>query len=224
MVVSRPGILPTPGGGGDRQLPLVGSAPRMVSIADVFAAHQPRIRRYVLSLVRDPAEADDLTQEVFLRAHRKLGSLRDPDLVLPWLYRVATNVCHDRFRQRARQPQLDGSGPDDQVVANATPESGAPVDVEREAVRSEMSACVQGYVSELSDGYRQVILLHDAEGLTNPEIAEMLGVSVDAVKIRLHRARRKLQALLADNCAFSHDDRNVFVCDPASPDHPTGPA
>lgn len=162
----------------------------MVSIADVFAAHQPRIRRYVLSLVRDPAEADDLTQEVFLRAHRKLGSLRDPDLVLPWLYRVATNVCHDRFRQRARQPQLDGSGPDDQVVADATPESGAPVDVEREAVRSEMSACVQGYVSELSDGYRQVILLHDAEGLTNPEIAEMLGVSVDAVKIRLHRARR----------------------------------
>jgi len=69
-----------------------------VSSADLFAAYQGRIRRYILSMVRDPVEADDLTQDVFLQAHRKLGSLRDPDAVISWLYRIATHVCYDRFR------------------------------------------------------------------------------------------------------------------------------
>ncbi len=81
-----------------------------------------------------------------------------------------------------------------------------------------MSACVQDYLAELSDSYRAVILLHDAEGLTNPEIAEMLGVSVATVKIRLHRARAKLRAALARACSFSTDERGVLVCDPKSPE------
>ena len=84
--------------------------------------------------------------------------------------------------------------------------------------RSEMSACVRSFLEGLSDEYRQVILLHDIQGLTSPEIAELLAVSVDAVKIRLHRARRRLQAVLAANCDFSRDEQNVFVCDPTSPD------
>jgi RNA polymerase sigma-70 factor (ECF subfamily) len=80
-----------------------------------------------------------------------------------------------------------------------------------------MTACVRGYLEELSDEYRQVILLHDMEGLTNPEIAGMLDVSLDAIKIRLHRARRKLQAALEANCDFSNDEDGVLVCEPASP-------
>jgi RNA polymerase sigma-70 factor, ECF subfamily len=68
----------------------------------------------------------------------------------------------------------------------------------------------------LPDDYRQVVLLHDVEGLTNAEIAEMLGRSLDAVKIRLHRARQKLQATLAASCDFSHDERSVLLCERAA--------
>ena len=76
-----------------------------------------------------------------------------------------------------------------------------------------MSSCVQDYLEELPDDYRAVILLHDLEGLTNPEIAEMLGCSLATAKIRLHRARKKLKEALDNACEFSRDDRGVFVCE-----------
>jgi RNA polymerase sigma-70 factor (ECF subfamily) len=189
----------------------------VVSSADLFAEYQPRIRRYILSMVHDPTEADDLSQEVFLQAHRKLGSLRDPDALAPWLYRIATHACYDRFRKWSRQPGFDPLDSNGSVSGNA---AGADTDeprLDRVIERAEMTACVRGYLEELSDEYRQVILLHDMEGLTNPEIASMLDVSLDAIKIRLHRARRKLQAALGANCNFSNDEDGVFVCEPASP-------
>jgi RNA polymerase sigma-70 factor, ECF subfamily len=194
-------------------------APAVVSSAALFAAYHTRIRRYILSIVRDATEADDLTQEVFLRAHRRLGSLRTDDAALPWLYRIATNVCYDRFRQRSRMPQLDGRDVSDAPAASSpdTSEEAAP---DRIVARSEMSSCVQQYIEDLSDDYRQVILLHDVQNLTSAEIAAVVGVSVDAVKIRLHRARRKLQGILRERCDFSHDDHNVLVCDPSAPQLP----
>ena len=79
-----------------------------------------------------------------------------------------------------------------------------------------MTACVRSFLEDLSDEYRQVILLHDLEGLTNAEIAKMLGASLATVKIRLHRARRKLQAALAAGCDFSLDEHGVFVCERAA--------
>ena len=80
----------------------------------------------------------------------------------------------------------------------------------------EMSDCVRGYLEGLPDAYRTVILLHDVQGLTNPEIAELLGVSLDAVKIRLHRARAKLRSALDQGCRLSHDERGVRICEPRS--------
>jgi RNA polymerase sigma-70 factor (ECF subfamily) len=82
--------------------------------------------------------------------------------------------------------------------------------------QQEMSACVQRYLTDLPDSYRAVILLHDEAGMTNPEIAEMLGVSIATVNIRVHRAREKLRATLRKACSFSADDRGVLVCEPKS--------
>jgi RNA polymerase sigma-70 factor, ECF subfamily len=187
-----------------------------LSSAELFEAYQGTIRRHVLSIVRDPDEADDLTQEVFLLAHRKLASLRDPDAVVAWLYRIATHVSYDRFRKWARQPTVFL---DDARTAAARPfaAAGEEPSLGRLMERSEMSGCVRGYLDELSDDYRNVILLHDLEELTNVEIAELLGVSVDAVKIRVHRARRKLEAALAAHCDFARDEHGVFVCEPSGP-------
>ena len=184
------------------------------SSAELFAAYHQRIRRYILSMVRDPAEADDLTQDVFLRAHHRLGSLRDPDAVVSWLYRIATHVCYDRFRSWSRQPTPSSLDLTDVAAVRASPEGEGGARLDRVIEQAEMSACVRRYLDGLSDDYRQVILLHDVEQVTNPEIAEMLGVSLDAVKIRLHRARRKLQAVLEANCDFSHDECGVLVCEP----------
>lgn len=188
------------------------------SSAELFAAHHMRIRRHILSIVHDPDEADDLTQDVFLQVHRRLGSLRDSDAVTSWLYRIATNVCYDRFRQWSRQPRphtLDPTEP-----AGARPVAGGEDEpaLGRVIEQAEMSGCVRSYLEQLPDDYRTPILLHDLEGVTN---AEMLGISVDLVKIRLHRARRKLETALAAHCDFSRDEQGVFVCEPAAQRLPT---
>ncbi len=178
--------------------------------ASLFESHYARVHRHVLSMVRDPVEADDLTQETFLRAHRNSGTLQDAGAVSTWLYRIATNVCLDRWRQRARRAPLeDEAAPEDLELADPDVPS-----LQQTVERGEMSGCVQRYLEGLPDSYRAVILLHDLNELTAPEISETLGVSLATVKIRLHRARQKLRAALGSACEFSHDESNVLVCEP----------
>ena len=190
-------------------------------LADLWSSHGTPIRAYILGLMRDPAEADDLTQETFLRAIRKLDTLNDETKLSAWLYRIATNICHDRYRQLARRREsvsLDAE-PDESPSSRdglLADDSGPALDQLLE--QGEMSDCVQNYINELPDSYRAVILLHDLEGLTNDEIARMLDCTLGTVKIRLHRARTKLKNALDKGCAFSTDQRGVFVCEPKPPD------
>ncbi len=181
----------------------------------VFEQYGTAIRRYILRLVRNRAEADDLTQETFLRVHRKLDTLQDPATLSTWLYRIATHVCYDRFRQASYRHAAkisgadpDGDGAGDALLDAETPRLGEVIE------RSEMSGCVRNYIENLSDSYRTVVLLHDLHEMTNPEIAQALECSLATVKIRLHRARLRLKKALAAGCDFSHDERGVLVCEP----------
>jgi RNA polymerase sigma-70 factor (ECF subfamily) len=175
----------------------------------IFKGDYNRLFRYIMSMVRDTAEAEDLTQETFLRAYRARNSLQDEGAQTAWLYRIATNVCLDRLRQSARRAPMESETDLDQVeVAERDTPS-----LQQVIERDEMSACVQRYLNRLSDSYRAVILLHDMHELTSPEIAQLLGESLSAVKIRLHRARRKLGIALEAGCAFSYDERSVLTCE-----------
>ena len=177
--------------------------------ASIFEEDYPRIFRYIMSMVRDTAEAEDLTQETFLRAHQRRDSLRDEGAQTSWLYRIATHVCLDRLRQYARRSPKESEADLDEIDV---PEPDTP-SLQQTLERDEMSGCVQRYFNRLSDSYRSVILLHDMHELTAPEIAQLLGESLATIKIRLHRARRKLSVALAAGCEFSHDERDVLVCE-----------
>jgi RNA polymerase sigma-70 factor (ECF subfamily) len=175
-----------------------------------FEAHYDRIFRYEQSMVHNSAEAEDLTQETFLRAFRQRDSLRESGALVAWLYRIATHVALDRLRQRARRAPKE-SDTDPTEIELPDPEAVSPLQgIEQE----EMSACVQEYVADLPDNYRAVLLLHDSEDLTGAQIAELLDLPLATVKIHLHRARRKLQATLRAGCDFSSDERSVLVCEP----------
>jgi RNA polymerase sigma-70 factor (ECF subfamily) len=177
--------------------------------AALFAAYRDRIYRYVLRLVRDRAEAEDLTQETFLRAYRRQESLRDPDAVGGWLYRIATHVCLDRLRQRSARVSADGEGA---PPLEQTPAPTPPVDEITE--RNETSVCVQRCLEALPDTYRAVILLYEGHSLTAAEIAALLGLKLTTVKMRLHRARRMLQQVMECGCAVSTDARGLPTCQP----------
>ena len=176
---------------------------------DIFQGDYERIFRYIMSMVHDTAEAEDLTQETFLRAYRRRDSLRDEGAQTAWLYRIATHVCLDRLRQYARRNPLESETDLDQVDV-AEPDTPS---LQQTIERDEMSACVQRYLNGLPDSYRAVMLLHDMHEMTAPEIAQLLGESLANVKIRLHRARRKLRTALEASCAFSYDERSVLTCE-----------
>jgi RNA polymerase sigma-70 factor (ECF subfamily) len=178
----------------------------------LFAEYHDRIYRYLLRLVRNPAEADDLTQETFLRAYCRGDSLRDPEAVRGWLYRIATHAALDRLRQRKSHPAVDS----DEGPGQLTSAVSASPSVLEIVERKETSACVQRCLDFLPDHYRAAILLYEAHGLTAPEIANLLGVSLFTVKIRLHRARHKLQQVMQRGCAVSHDSQGVPTCHPKS--------
>ncbi len=180
--------------------------------ADEMERHRAAVTRYIRSLVRDASEAEDLAQETFLRAHRQRAALRDQAALESWLYHIATHVSIDRLRQRARTVRRHvDTVIEDLPIADRDRPSQLTV-----LQQSEMSECVQRYVTSLSDAYKAVLLLHDADGLTANEMAHLLQLPLTTVKMRLHRARRQLGMALKNACAFGHDERGVFICDPKS--------
>ncbi len=190
---------------------MAGSVVDDPEFSGVFEQYREKVCRYVMGLVRDSAEAEDITQETFLRAYRKLSSVHDKKWLSAWLYRIATNLCYDRFRRVSYKVHTQSLEVLDTPAGGELSDSATPR-LDRVFEQKEMSACIQEYLEELPDTYRAVILLHDMEGLTNLEIAEMLDCSLATAKIRLHRARIRLNGVLGDACRFTRDDRGVTIC------------
>ena len=174
----------------------------------IYTAFQPKILRYLTRLVGEQ-DAEDLTQEVFIKANQALPGFRGESSLSTWLYRIATNAATDRlrspsFRHGAQnwQPQ-DASEAVLEEIEDQDLWTGAKTPaVEQQCVRSEMSDCILGYIKNLPENYRTVLVLSDVEELSNKEIAEILGTTLDTVKIRLHRARARLREAFETHCEY----------------------
>lgn len=178
-----------------------------------------RILRYLRRLVGEH-EAEDLAQEVFARASRALTTLREKSQLSAWIYRIATNAALDRLRSPSFQRTVHkglpivviGEGEIGIEGKSVEPSDKTP-SAEASLIRKEMNECIRGFVENLPADYRTVLVLSELEGLQNQEIAEILGVSLDTVKIRLHRARARLRKELEAHCTFYRDERNELACD-----------
>jgi len=174
----------------------------------VYAAFYARILRYLTRLV-GPDDAEDVSQEVFSKISRSLGEFRG-EALSAWVYRIATNAATDRMRQKTVHP----APVEDEDAALADPVAS----VEQQSIRGEMSECVRGLTNELPDNYRTVLILSEIEGLKDAEIAEVVGATLQAVKIRLHRARTRLREIMEERCRFYRDGDNTLLCDRKLPE------
>lgn len=172
----------------------------------LYTEFQPKIHRYLVRMVGEQ-EAEDLTQEVFIKLSQALDTFRGEAKLSTWIYRIATNAALDRlrspgFRDRERSRTKEQQAPAGEVeVADRDPLTGEPVPmVESQVYRKEMNECLQDYIRQLPGMYRSVLLLSHMENLSNQEIADVLGITLDTVKMRLHRARTFLREALAENC------------------------
>lgn len=191
-----------------------------LSFEAVHREYHPRVLRYLAGFV-DADEAADLAQVTMIKVSEHLAEFRGEASLSTWIYRIATNVALDRLRQKPPHGvALDGEPEDDEEgLDESVPIELQASSAEAAAIRQEMSGCVREFVDRLPANYRSVLVLSDVEGFTNGEIAEVTGLSLDTVKIRLHRARLKLRAELQAGCRFERDERNELACDrrPPSP-------
>jgi RNA polymerase sigma-70 factor (ECF subfamily) len=189
-----------------------------ISFKEIYEEFHPKILRY-LSRLAGQDTAEDIAQEVFEKVSRSLGNFRGDSKISTWIYRIATNKTIDRFRspsvnRLSQQTSLDERhGVEDHNVW--TGQSNRSTD--GQIIKKEMSECVHEYVDRLKPEYRAVILLSEIEGLKNREIADVLQVSLDTVKIRLHRARTKLKNKLDAGCDFYQNEQNTLACDRKQP-------
>jgi RNA polymerase sigma-70 factor, ECF subfamily len=183
----------------------------------IFSTYQSKIQRYLDRLVGE-TEAEDLAQEVFVKVHQGLETFRGESSLSTWVYRIATNAALDRLRSPSFRRTVQGCG------ADCEAESGReePVDqnfwtgeviplVEHQVFRKEMNECIFGYIQKLPEDSRIVLLLSDFEDLSNQAIADVTGVNLGTVKIRLHRARERLKEVLIANCDSYWIEGNEFL-------------
>jgi RNA polymerase sigma-70 factor (ECF subfamily) len=151
----------------------------------LYHAHVPRVRALARRMA-GPQDADELTQDIFVRTWQKLSSFRGDAAFSTWLHRLAVNVIIERLRRSTleRSRRVDDSTAAYETARAAT---SAP------ALRMGLDAAID----LLPPGARQVFVLYDVEGHTHPEISEMLGISVGTSKTQLHRARMTLRGTVS---------------------------
>jgi RNA polymerase sigma-70 factor (ECF subfamily) len=165
---------------------------------DLVRPYERSVYVMALSYMKNAADAEDVAQEAFVRAFRKLSSFRAESKFSTWLISITINEARTRLRRQAlvRMEPLDQLPDEDKGISPALLRDWR--EIPSEAVeRDEVRVLIQRAVEQLPEIYRQVFLLRDVEELTINETAEALNISIPSIKVRLHRARMMLQKQLA---------------------------
>jgi RNA polymerase sigma-70 factor (ECF subfamily) len=157
---------------------------------ELYRRHAGRLYSLALRMVRNADDAEDLLQEIFLQAHRKLGSFKGESTLVTWLYRLAMNHCLDYLRSKAGRMSRATSSLD---ADTCPPQPAAPPgQVELTVSRLDLERAIE----QLPEGCRAAFLLHDVEGFEHREVAGMLGIAEGTSKSQVHKARLRLRAIL----------------------------
>lgn len=180
----------------------------------IYDEYYDKVNCYLKRMVGD-GEAEDLTQEVFIKIGKALETFRGEAQLSTWIYRIATHTALDRFRathaHESRNFYEDDSASTEEDKNSWTGEREAST--EQKVIREEMNECIRGIINTLPEAYRTVIILSELEGLKDGEIAQIMGTSLQATKIRIHRARVKLKDEMTKACVFYRDEQSGFACD-----------
>ena len=163
-----------------------------LAIERLVQTHQRDVYRLALSILDDPDDADDATQEVFLSALRGLDSFRADASFTTWLFRITVNVCRSRLQRFKRRAMLK------QILQSLFHMRGDQTQPESEAVQNEADTALWQAVHALDEKHRIPIVLRYYHELPVTDIAEMLGVPVGTVHSRLNHARERLRSLLKE--------------------------
>lgn len=159
------------------------------AFGQLYEIHRRRVYSLCLRMMGNPADAEDMTQEVFMQVYRKIGSFRGEAAFTTWLHRLTVNQILMYFRKRNVRLEMTTEEGDMKEVMKRAIERPHPLPiVDRIALEQA--------IAQLPPGYRTVFILHDVEGYEHEEIARILDCSVGTSKSQLHKARMKLRSIL----------------------------
>jgi len=162
----------------------------LAAFEELYRTYSGRLYSLALRMVGNPADAEDLLQEIFLSAHRKLEGFRGEAALGTWLYRLATNHCLDYLRSRAARAGQVTDTLDEEPMLTDT---GSRRIAEQTVAKMDLERAV----AQLPEGARAAFVLHDVQGLEHREVADVLGIAEGTSKSQVHKARLRLRAILS---------------------------
>ncbi len=163
-----------------------------------FAA---KLGQFIRARVADPATAEDILQDVFVKLQARLGQLKDPAKLPGWIYLITRNAIIDHYRTRKETVEV--------------PESLAAEEESKTSETEELKSAFLRMIYSLPEPYREALVLTELEGLKQQQLAGRLGISLSGAKSRVQRGRQQLKKLLTECCTFEFDRRGrVIDCAP----------
>jgi RNA polymerase sigma-70 factor (ECF subfamily) len=172
---------------------------------EIWERFSAQLHGFLARRLADPHDADDLLQEVFLRVHTRIDTLREGGRLAPWVYQIARNVLTDHYRSRRPTGELT-----EELAQRQAAETTGGAEVELDP-QQRIASYLAGLVQALPDTYQEAVRLAELEGLTQAEVARRLGLSVSGAKSRVQRGRRLLRAQLLECCHFEFDLRGKVI-------------
>jgi RNA polymerase sigma-70 factor (ECF subfamily) len=170
-----------------------GDAPALETLLE---RHQGQVYRFGMKMCRDPEDAKDVLQDTLLAMARSVRDFRGASSISTWLYTIARSFCIKKRRKSKFAPAQERSL-DTELAAEATELEDPSKTPDEQLAGKQIERALERAIETLDPTYREVLLLRDVEGLTAPEVAEILGIGVQAVKSRLHRARLSVRGHVA---------------------------
>ena len=199
VTVQPSSLAPSPARAGDMALVERCRGGDLAAFEELYRTHAGKLFSVACRMLGNPADAEDLLQEIFLSAHRKLDGFRGESALGTWLYRLATNHCLDYLRSRAaRTNQLTDALDDERGEFQA----GSHGLAEQAVTRMDLERAL----ARLPEGCRAAFVLHDVQGLEHREVAQALGIAEGTSKSQVHKARLRLRALLLEERVLPERD------------------
>lgn len=167
------------------------------TLETIYSDFHRKLYRFIAGRVSDPDDAEDILQDVYLKIHAHISSVREADRLESWVYQITRNAIADHYR-RAR-PQVELS----EMLPAMAPEGSDAI--------QDLAQSVQEMLNCLPEKYRQALVLTELQGMTQVEMAGRLGLSVSGAKSRVQRAREKLREAYLDCCHFEFDRLGMVI-------------
>jgi RNA polymerase sigma-70 factor (ECF subfamily) len=175
------------------------------AFTEIVNRYRGKIYGLTLNLLHNPADAEEITQDAFIRAYRGLSRFRGESSLSTWLHRIALNLARNRYwyffrRRRQHWVSLDRPLTEDSSATFADLVAATDRDPAQETVTSEFTTLVAACMERLDPKHREILIMRNVQDLSYEEIARSLGINVGTVKSRIARAREYLRNLLAGSC------------------------